>query len=435
VVVVAARLPALPRARVTLVQVADVRATLAAVAQRYYGFPDRSMTVVGVTGTHGKTSIAHLVKHLLNGDQKVGLIGSVHYELGSRTVPAHRTTPESLEIYGLMAQMRDAGCRHAVLEVSSHGIEQLRVQGVQWGAAVFANLGGEHADDHGGAVAYAAVKRRLFDGGTGRVPAVSVVNADDAAGRLLAADLAAGVPATKVITYGEAPDAQVRAERIVLLPDRTRFRLCWPDGAMEIESPLAGRLHVSNLLAAAATAWGLGRDLRVVLARLRAFPGVPGRLERIDAGQDFHVWVDAAQTEETMRRTLTAVREMTPGRVLVVFGCGGNRDRTQRPRVTAVVQELADFALGTAGSPRSEPLAQIFADMRAGATAPERLHWIEQRRQAIGCAFGLARPGDSVVIAGRGHESYQEFADTVAPSDDRQIARELLRPLPLRQGD
>jgi UDP-N-acetylmuramoyl-L-alanyl-D-glutamate--2,6-diaminopimelate ligase len=427
VAVVAARLPALPPARVTFIQVADVRAALAAVAQRYYGFPDRSMTVVGVTGTHGKTSIAHLLKHLLNGVQKVGLLGSVHYELGSRTVPAQRTTPESLEVYGLLAQMRDAGCRHAVLEVSSHGIEQQRVQGVQWGAAVLANLGGEHADYHGGAAAYAALKRRLFEGGTGRVPPVAVVNADDAAGRRLAADLTTTVPSTRVITYGENPEAHVRAERIRLERDRTLFRLCWPGGAMEIESPLTGRTHVSNLLAAAATAWGLGRDLRVVLARLRAFPGVPGRLERIDAGQAFAVWVDSAQTEETMRRMLAAVREVTAGRVLVVFGCGGHRDRAQRPLVTAAVQELADFALGTADSPRSEPQAQIFADMRAGVTAPQRLLWIEGRRQAIACALELARPGDSVVIAGRGHESYQEFADTVAPCDDRQLARELLR--------
>lgn len=435
VAVVAARIPAVPQARVTFVQVADVRATLAAVAQRYFGFPDRGMTVVGVTGTHGKTSIAHLVKHLLNGDQKVGLLGSVHYDLGSRTVPAYRTTPESLDVYGLMAQMRDAGCRHAVLEVSSHGLEQQRVQGVHWGAAVFANLGGEHLDYHGGAAAYAAVKRSLFTGGTGRVPAVSVVNWDDAAGRLLAADLSAGVPATKVITYGEGAAAQVRAENIVLEGDRTHFRLVWPGGTMEVESPLVGRLHVSNLLAAAATAWGLGRDLRVVLARLRACRGVPGRIERIDEGQPFQVWVDAAQTEETMRRALAAVREVTPGRLWVVFGCGGHRDRAQRPRVTAAVQELADRAIGTADSPRSETQARIFDDMRAGVTAPERIEWIENRRAAIGAALARARPGDSVVLAGRGHESYQEFADTVAPCDDRQLARELLRGLFPRAED
>ena len=430
VAVVTQRMPAVPPARVTCIQVEDARAVLAAVAQRYYGHPDRAMTVVGVTGTHGKTSVAHLLKHLLNGDQRVGLIGSVHYDLGNRTVPALRTTPEAIDVFGLMAQMREAGCRHAVLEVSSHGIDQQRVQGVQWGAAVFTNLSPEHLDYHGCAENYAAVKRRLFCGGTGRVPAVSVVNLDDPAGRQLAAELAVEIPATRVITYGEDPAAQVRAEDITLGATRTAFRLRWPGGALDLESPLVGRHQVSNLLAAVATAWGLGRDPQVVLARLRAFPGVPGRLERIDEGQPFAVWVDSAHTEATLRHALGAVRQVTPGRLLVVFGCGGNRDRAKRPGVTRTVQALADFAVGTADSPRSEPLARILDDMQAGVTAPGAITWIEDRRRALGVALAMARPGDSVVVAGRGHETYQELADTVMPFDDRLVVREWLRRRP-----
>jgi UDP-N-acetylmuramoyl-L-alanyl-D-glutamate--2,6-diaminopimelate ligase len=311
--------------------------------------------------------------------------------------------------------------------VSSHGLDQQRVQGVQWNAAVFTNLSADHLDYHGNVETYAAVKARLFHGGTGRVPAISVVNLDDAAGRRLAAELGAQAPTTRVITYGEAPDAQVRAERVQLEATRTTFRICWPAGAFDVESPLVGRANVSNLLAAVATAWGLGRDPLVLLARLRAFPGVPGRMERIVEGQPFQVWVDAAHTADTLRQALQTIRQVTTGRLLVVYGCGGNRDRAERPGATRAVQELADFAVATADSPRSEALPRIFADMRAGVTAPERIAWIEDRRRALNMAFALARPGDSVVVAGRGHEMYQEMADTVVPFDDRLVARELLR--------
>ena len=427
VAVIASQLPALPPARVTFIQVSDARAALAAVAQRFYKFPDRDLTVVGVTGTSGKTTVAHLLKHLLNGDQRVGLIGSIHYDLGARTVPAWRTTPESLDTFGLLAQMRDAGCRQAVLEVSSHGLDQQRVQGMQWGAAVFTNLTRDHLDFHGSRENYAAAKERLFTGGTGRVPAVSVVNLDDAAGRELAARLGAEVAATRVVTYGENPAAQVRAEQVVLQAGHTHFRLVWPGGAREIDSPLLGRYHVSNLLAAFATAWGLGRDPLVLLARLRSLQGVPGRLERIAEGQDFEVVVDSAHTAEALRHALGVLRAVTPGRLLVVFGCGGNRDRTTRSPLTRVVQEHAAFAVATAANPRSEGLAQIFDDLRAGVSAPERITWIEDRRRAIGVALAMARPGDGVLLAGKGHETYQELADTVFPFDDRLVAREWLR--------
>ena len=427
VAIVAQGMPSLPPARVTFVQVRDARATLAAVAQRFYRFPDREMTVVGVTGTNGKTTVCHLLQHLLGGDQRVGLIGSIHYDLGVRTVPAYRTTPESLDTYGLLAQMRDAGCRHAVLEVSSHGLDQQRVQGMQWGAAVFTNLTRDHVDYHGTEENYRAVKRRFFTGGTGRVPPISVVNLDDAAGQELATRLAQEVAGTRVITYGEHAAAQVRAEQVALQAQGARFRLVWPGGALEIESPLLGRFHVSNLLAAVATAWGLGRDPLVLLARLRACPGVPGRLEPVDEGQDFRVIVDAAHSDGALRQALGVLRALTPGRLLVVFGCGGNRDRSNRPRLTRVVQEFADLAIATAANPRSEALRQIFDDMRAGVSAPERITWIDDRREAIRTALGLARPGDCVLIAGKGHEARQELADTVFPFNARLVARELLR--------
>ena len=426
VAVVVQKMPSFAPAKVTFIRVADPRRTLALVAQRYYKFPDRDMNVIGVTGTNGKTTVAHLLKHLLNGDQRVGLLGTISYDLGARTVPSYRTTPEALDIYGLMAQMRDNGCKHAVVEVSSHGIGQQRVCGLQLGAAVFTNLTGDHLDYHKTLAAYFEVKTRLFTGGTGHAPKVAVVNLDDVHGEKLAATIAAEVPAARLVTFGENPRALVRAEQVMLNFKNSTFRLVWPQGEMQIDSPLVGRYNVSNLLAAIATAWGLGRDPVVFLAKLRAFKGVPGRMERIDEGQPFNVFVDYAHTDDALRNALGMLRAITPGRVHVVFGCGGHRDRTQRPLMVRAVQDTADHAYATADNPRSESLSAIFADMQAGVTAPGRIAWIEDRRRAISLALEACQPGDCLLIAGKGHEVVQECAGTVFPFDDRQVVRTLL---------
>jgi len=434
VAVVSQTMPVHPPGKATIIQVADARATLAAVSQRYFKFPDRDMTVVGVTGTNGKTTVTHLLKHFLNGDQRVGLLGTINYDLGARTVPSFRTTPEALDVFGMLAQMRDAGCRQAVMEVSSHGIDQQRVRGLQFGAAVFTNLTRDHLDYHKSLEAYFEVKMRLFTGETGSVPKVSTVNLDDEYGEKLAEKITRDVPETRLVTFGENARALVRAEQVQLNFRNTTFRLVWPGGSMDIDSPLIGRYNVSNLLAAIAAAWGLGRDPQVFLARLRGFKGVPGRMERIDEGQAFNVLVDYAHTDDALRNALGMLRTITPGRLLVVFGCGGNRDRTKRPLMTAAVQQFADFAFATADNPRTEALAQIFADMKAGVTAPEKITWIDDRRRAISLALDMAKPGDCLLIAGKGHESYQEFADTVFPFDDRHVVRELIGIKALKTG-
>lgn len=423
VAVVSHQLPTTAPAKVTFIQVADPRAMLARVAQRYYRFPDRDLQVVGVTGTNGKTTVTHLLKHFLGGDQRIGLLGTINYDLGARTVPSFKTTPESLDIYGMLAQMRDNGCRQAVMEVSSHGIDQQRVLGMHFGAAVFTNLTRDHLDYHKTFDAYFEVKTRLFNGALGGTPKVAAVNLDDPYGEKLAALVPAGV---KLVTFGEHPRALVRAEQVALGFKNTTFRLVWPQGEMAVESPLIGRYNVNNLLAAIATAWGLGRDPVVFLPRLKSFPGVAGRMERIEEGQPFNVLVDYAHTDDALRNALGMLRAITPGRLLVVFGCGGKRDRTKRPLMVKAVQEFADQAFATADNPRSEALAQIFADMRAGVTAPEKITWIDDRRRAISLALDVAKPGDCLLIAGKGHESYQEFADTVIPFDDRQVVRELI---------
>jgi UDP-N-acetylmuramoyl-L-alanyl-D-glutamate--2,6-diaminopimelate ligase len=423
VAVVTHKLPSAAPTKVTFIQVADPRATLAKVAQRYYKFPDRELSVIVVTGTNGKTTVTHLIKHVLKGDQRVGLIGTINYDLGVRTVPSFRTTPESLDIYGMMAQMREAGCRHAVMEVSSHGIDQQRVLGLQFGAAVFTNLTRDHLDYHQTLEAYFGVKARLFTGDNGIPPKVAVINLDDPYGKKLLTLIPAGV---RTVTFGENPSAMIRAENVTLGFKNSTFKLVWPQGEMGIDSPMIGRYNVSNLLAAIATAWSQGRDPSVFLAKLRAFKGVPGRMERIEEGQPFNVLVDYAHTDDALRNALGMLRAITPGRLFVVFGCGGNRDRAKRPLMVRAVQESADLAFATADNPRGEALTQIFADMRTGVTAADKITWVEDRRRAISLALDACKPGDCLLVAGKGHESYQEFADTVSPFDDRQVVRELI---------
>lgn len=434
VAIVTNKLPLHAPGKATFLQVADPRAQLARVAQRYYRFPDRDMSVIGITGTNGKTTVTHLLKHLLNGDQRVGLIGTINYDLGARTVPSFKTTPESIDIYGMLAQMRDAGCRQAVMEVSSHGIDQKRVLGMNFSAAVFTNLTRDHLDYHKNLDAYFEVKTRLFTGDAGTQPKLAIINLDDPRGPELVKRIPEGV---RVITYGESPSADVRAENISLNFKNTTFRLVWPVAqaakpadqnlaTLDIDSPLIGRYNVSNLLAAVATAIGLGRDPLVIMSRLKTFNGVAGRMERIEAGQPFNALVDYAHTDDALRNALGMLRAITPGRLLVVFGCGGNRDRAKRPLMVRAVQQFADHAFATADNPRGESLQQIFDDMRAGVTAPEKLTWIEDRRRAISLALDMAKPGDCLIVAGKGHESYQEFADTVIPFDDRQTLRELI---------
>lgn len=426
VAVIARTLPLFPTGGVTFIRVSDPRATLAAVAQRFYKSPDRDLSVVGITGTAGKTVVAHVLKHLLESERRVGLLGTICYDLGARTVPAMRTTPEALDTFGLLAQMRGAGCREAIVEVSSQGIEQRRVRGLQFAAAVFTNLAPEHLDSHGTLENYAAIKTRLFTSEAACPPKLAVINLDDAHGRRLAATLAPR-GATRVVSYGENISADVRAEKVTVGARGSAFRLVWPAGTVVIDSPLPGRANVSNVLAAFATAWAMGRDLFECAMRLKSLGGVAGRMERVAFGQPFDVVVDYAHSEGALRRALGELRATTRGRLFVVFGCGGHGHRVERPLMVRAAQELADFTVATADNPRREGVSRIFDDMRAGVVAADRIAWIEGRRRAIEVAFHLARPGDCVLIAGKGHESCQELADTVVPFDDRLVARELLR--------
>lgn len=409
---------------VAVIQVKDVRSAMAHVARRFYDFPDEVLHLVGVTGTNGKTTVATLSQFLLNEDNyPVGMLGTVHYDLGKRTLPATKTTPESLDIHAMLDQMLQGGCKAAVMEVSSHGIALKRVQSMAFDIGVFLNLTQDHLDFHGDMETYFREKAQFFTGGTGNIPKVAIINTDDSYGIRLFREIPAGV---KIITFGTSANAVIRAVNINLTEKGISFNLQWPGGEIRIESTLLGAYNVSNILAALAIAWASGRDMEDLASKMVNFEGVRGRMEKVDVGQDFTVLVDYAHTGDALSNALKTLRPITSGRLLVVFGCGGDRDRGRRPSMTAAVQEWADFAWATADNPRGEDLESIFNDMRSGVTSLEKILFVPERRRAIDRALEEAREGDCVLIAGKGHETYQAIGNMVIPFDDCQVARELL---------
>jgi UDP-N-acetylmuramoyl-L-alanyl-D-glutamate--2,6-diaminopimelate ligase len=424
-----------PRPGGAWIQVADARIALAVLSAAVLGDPAESLSLVGVTGTNGKTTTTHLIDAVLReAGEKVGLVGTVHYRIGDRLTTAVRTTPESSDLQALFREMVDAGCRRAVLEVSSHSLELKRVHGCRFAVAVFTNLTRDHLDFHGDMDRYFEAKRRLFDTLL-REDGRAIVNADDDR----VAELAAASRAP-VWTYGHSPSrerrADIHASDLRLSLDGSRFNVTTPVGPLEIHSPLLGRFNVSNLLAALGATLALGIPREVAARGLASLPGVPGRLERINAGQDFAVIVDYAHTDDALKNLLETVRELGPKRVITVFGCGGDRDRTKRPLMGAVASRLSDAVIVTSDNPRSEPPEAIIEEIRRGMPAgrgAEVLSMVD-RRDAIARALEMARPGVAVVIAGKGHETSQTLRDRTIPFDDRQVVRDILRPLSVRGG-
>ncbi|MDR2429705.1 MAG: UDP-N-acetylmuramoyl-L-alanyl-D-glutamate--2,6-diaminopimelate ligase [Puniceicoccales bacterium] len=411
--------------QVAWIRVGDVRKALAAAARNFYNHPERKLQVAGVTGTNGKTTVTTLLHYLLqHGGERWGLIGTVRYELGERSLPSHKTTPEAPDIYSMMTHMVAARCPGLAMEVSSHAIAQYRVDGMAFKVLAFTNLSRDHIDYHASMEEYFEVKTRPFLGLCGPLPEVAVLNVDDPAGRRLSALLPAQV---RQITFGESPEAHLRATGAQLHPGGSTFNLVRDGSAAgTVHTTLPGRYNVSNILCALAIASALGRDTGALLPAISAFPGVPGRMERVATELPCQIFVDYAHTDDALKNALGMLRPITPGRLLVVFGCGGNRDRGKRPAMTAVVQSLADCAWATADNPRKELQQTIFEDMRGGVTKPESITFVEDRRHAISLALDAMRTGDTLLIAGKGHEAYQEFADVTVPFDDRQVTRELL---------
>lgn len=414
------------------VVVPDVSRAVALVARAFFGNPAAAFPLVGVTGTNGKTSVTSIVRFLMMRQTSApwGLIGTVRYELGRRSLPSYKTTPESLDLTALFAEMRDAGCVGAAMEVSSHAIDQNRVFALPFSVVAFTNLTQDHMDYHGDMESYFAVKSRLFDGSQGAFPRAAVINADDPRGRRLLEKLPAR---TRAVPFALRPENiggnadGFFAENVELDAGGCRFDLLCPAGTLAVRTQLPGEYNVSNALCALALVGAVGGNVARAAADLADFPGVPGRMERVpDNPFPFDVFVDYAHTDDALANALGMLKKIARGRVLAVFGCGGNRDRGKRPKMTRAVQRFADFAWATSDNPRKEPLEQIFADMKTGVEAPEKIVFEPDRRRAIGLALDAAREGDCVLIAGKGHETYQEFADITLPFDDKAVARELL---------
>jgi UDP-N-acetylmuramoyl-L-alanyl-D-glutamate--2,6-diaminopimelate ligase len=404
------------------VVVGDVRAAMAPAAARLHGDPTATLRTIGVTGTNGKTTTAYLVRALLQAaGEPTGLLGTVTSVIGGAEHAVARTTPEAIDLQATFAAMRGAGDSHCVMEVSSHALELGRADAIHWAAAIFTNLTQDHLDFHPTMEEYFAAKRRLFLGG--ERPRVAVVNVDDPYGARLAASLAGEV--AQLVTVGiDSPRADLRATDV----DSTFGGSTFAAGGLELRSPLPGRFNVMNSLCAVATARALGVDDATIVAALPGAGRVPGRFEPVDEGQDFAVLVDYAHTPDSLENVLAAARPLTAGRLHCVFGCGGDRDRGKRPLMGAISARLADHTIVTSDNPRSEDPEAIVDEILAGIDDRDAIEAIVDRHVAIERAVTLARPGDVVVIAGKGHEQGQEFeGGRTLPFDDVRVVREALR--------
>ena len=415
-----------PRRDIAHIHVEDARLALAEIACAFYDRPSDRIELIGITGTNGKTTTSFMCREILRAaGRHPGLIGTVRYELGERIIPASRTTPEAPDIQFMLDTMVRSGCRSAVMEVSSHALDQKRVYGTDFDVGVFTNLTRDHLDYHGTMPRYFSAKTQLFRSlGQLNKRATAVINLDDPWGQQLAA--INGSHAT-LATYGLHPSADFRAEEIELAGEGTRFLLRAPWGSEDIELPLMGRYNVSNALAAIAACHALGVDRRFLAPALAHLSPVPGRLERIPNPHGILAFVDYAHTDDALTNVLTTLREVRKRRLIVVFGCGGDRDRSKRPLMGAVATALADQVIVTSDNPRSEDPAAIIAEIMAGVGHAPHVQAVVDREQAIARAAALAQPGDLLLVAGKGHENYQEIGKTVAPFDDREVLHRYLR--------
>lgn len=410
--------------RVLFVQVADVRKAMAEISTAFYDYPARRLRMFGITGTNGKTTISHLINSILSAaGERPGVIGTIRYEIGARSIPASRTTPESVDLQNMLFQMANAGCKSAIMEVSSHGLVQKRVWGIDYDAAVFSNLTHDHLDYHQTVDEYYHAKSLLFSGLGGKADQVAVINIDDPHG----ASLPGMAENAKVFSYGiENPVASIRAVNLNLGVNGSSFDIESPWGVFPTRLRLLGRFNVYNALAAFTACAATGYNPTEIPNALSGMLTVPGRLEEIKTDAGFQVFIDYAHTEDALKNVLTAIREITHGRVILVFGCGGNRDKRKRPLMGIVASELADYSILTSDNPRKENPSEIISQVRAGFGSRDNFEQVEDRYEAIVRALSIANRDDVVLVAGKGHENYQEFADTVIPFDDRQVVRECM---------
>ncbi len=416
---------------VSVLEVEDSRISLARVAANFYGHPTKELSLVGITGTNGKTTVTYLLESIWNEEnKKSGVIGTIDYRFGDKKVDAPMTTPESLDLMRMFREMRDSGTEYTAMEVSSHAIDRKRVLECHFDAAVFTNLTQDHLDYHGTLENYLSVKKRLFTellASSEKKNKFSIINLDDPAGVEIARD-APG----KVITYSiRDSKASVYVEDSRISDYGINARVNTPYGSLEVNSKLFGEHNLSNILAAVSAALSVGSSINAVENAVSGFTSVPGRLERIENPFGFQVLVDYAHTPDALKNVLLAVKPLTAGKVILVFGCGGDRDRTKRPKMGVIGREHSDILIVTSDNPRTESPEGIIDEIEGGAlgvNADDKPYFrIADRKEAIRRAIGMAREKDTVLIAGKGHEDYQIIGTTKYPFDDRNVARETIK--------
>ena len=416
--------------RVPQIVVTNTRQALASISSRFYGEPSSKMIVVGITGTNGKTTTSYLTKSIIEASgYKTGLIGTIQYQIGKRVIPAQETTPESVEIQSYLSEMLKSNIKYAVIEASSHALSQHRLDGVSFSSAIFTNLSMEHLDYHENIRDYRTEKLKLVKSLSQE--AFSILNADHNTSKHFAE-----CTKSKVIWYGmKRSRADVTAEIIDMSTNSTRILLNSPWGKKIINLKLIGKHNIYNALAAAANGLALGFTIDAIKTGIETLSTVPGRLETLNFGQDFEVYVDFAHTHQALQVILSTLRAITKGRIILVFGCGGDRDRKKRPKMGHIAEKYSDVFWITSDNPRSEDPNNIIYEIQKGVSKEAYFRVQPDRKIAIEEALLEAQKGDVVIIAGKGHEQYQILKNTIIPFDDREVVRQALQNnilLPLR---
>ncbi|MBI3190054.1 MAG: UDP-N-acetylmuramoyl-L-alanyl-D-glutamate--2,6-diaminopimelate ligase [Ignavibacteriales bacterium] len=408
---------------VVKIVVPDSRVALAQISANYYGNPTRVLSMVGVTGTNGKTTSSFIIKSLMETKEKTGLIGTIEYQIGNEQLPATHTTPESLELQELFARMVREGCSSCVMEVSSHALHQHRVQGIEFQAAVFTNLTQDHLDYHKTMEEYYQAKKILFDS----LPksSTAIINIDDEWGRKLYQTVA-----SRKLSFGISPDAEIRASNISLSVSGTSFMLEFADISMTIQTPVVGRFNVYNVLASIGAGYVLGISFEEMQKQFQTIHPVPGRFEQIQSPAGWTAIIDYAHTPDALEKALKAIHDVSgqnrKGRIITVFGCGGNRDITKRPKMARIASELSDVVIVTSDNPRNEEPEIIIDQIMEGILPNKEIIREADRSGAISIALHLAREHDIVLIAGKGHEDYQIIRDRKLPFSDKQHVQEYI---------
>lgn len=415
---------------IPLIIVPDTRQALADISVNYYHNPSKDLLVIAVTGTNGKTTITYLIESIFTvAGYKVGVCGTINYRWPGHSFSNPVTTPESVDLQKMFYEMKQDGVQVVVMEVSSHSLVQGRVRGINYNAAIFTNLTRDHLDFHKTMENYYEAKSKLFLGLDDKEDRFAIINTDDQWGKKLYNRIRQQKKQVKVLSYGTSKQQDIFAEKIKLDHGKTLFNVNLNDKKYQIETPLLGLYNVYNSLAAITASSVLGIKPNKIIKGLEKFTVVPGRLEKVDAGQPFTVVVDYAHTDDALTNVLASLRKLNPSKIITVFGCGGDRDRSKRPLMGEAATKLSDFVFVTSDNPRSEDPSKIVLDIEVGIKRTEKTNYeiVVDRREAIERAIKHAQPGDIVLLAGKGHETYQIFRDKTIHFDDREIAREILK--------